>query len=255
MQNISLYDYLKSFIDDEEFIEEFSFLWLYYGLTPKEKLDRQDIGISLSQLYIGLDCKTTEVGITKSHYLIKEVDNETAYENALNGNYSKTMYGLTSYDKVDPDLNKDVGVFVVVIGDHIKNWQEYKSVEYKNKKKEVTQELLEVVYKYFPQAKDHIRVLEIGTPHTMKCYINNSEGAVYGWDQNVKQGGFNRLSNKSDFSNVFLAGAWTNPGGGFEGAITGGVLTAERILKEENTAKKYIKDDSGDLIEADMPLK
>ena len=36
MQDISLYNYLKSFIDDEKFIEEFSFLWLYYGLPPKK---------------------------------------------------------------------------------------------------------------------------------------------------------------------------------------------------------------------------
>ncbi|MEG1650163.1 MAG: FAD-dependent oxidoreductase, partial [Rikenellaceae bacterium] len=41
----------------------------------KKKLDKQDIGISLSQLYVGLDCKTTEVGIKKADYLINNVDN------------------------------------------------------------------------------------------------------------------------------------------------------------------------------------
>lgn len=355
LQTISLYDYLKSFIDDDAFIEEFSFLWLYYGLPPKklnalyylvawvsyhiggtfyvkggsgklsevfvseikknsgevylsseivkidieenkvtaiytkkgykykadkfifacdpkhlislmnnendvvinykEKLDKQDVGISLSQLYIGLDCKTTEVGITKSDYFITEVDHEIAYENAINGEYSKTNIGITSYDVLDPELNKNTGVFVVVSGDHIKNWPIYKSDDYKRKKEEVTNEILDIVYKYFPKVKGHIKVLELGTPYTMKRYTNNSDGAVYGWEQNVKQGGFNRLSNKSDFSNVFLAGAWTNPGGGFEGAITGGILTAERILriisKIENNTKEY----NNGLIEPDMSLK
>lgn len=355
LQDISLYDYLKSFVNDEEFIKEFSFLWLYYGLPPKqlnalyylvawvsyhiggtfyvkggagklsdtfvseikknggevylsneivkidvegkrvtaihtkkgqvyeaekfifacdpnhlinlmdsnndvvinykEKLDKQDIGISLSQLYIGLDCKTTEVGITKADYFITEVDHEIAYENALNGEYLKTSIGITSYDVLDPELNKDTGVFVAVFGDHIKNWPTYKSDEYKVKKEEVTNEILALVYKYFPQVKGHIKVLELGTPHTMKRYTNNSEGAVYGWEQNIKQGGFNRLSNKSDFSNVFLAGAWSNPGGGFEGAITGGILTANRILKEDNKVKRNIKEDNDDLIEPDMSLK
>ena len=352
MQDISLYNYLKSFIDDEKFIEEFSFLWLYYGLPPKKlnalfymlawisyhiggtfyikggagklsdtfveeikknggevylsneivkidiegnnvtavhtrrgnkydaekfifacdpnhlinlmdnnnenvieykkKLDNNDVGISLSQLYIGLDCKTTEVGITKADYFISNgVNYEDAYKNILEGNYSDNILGLTSYDVLD----KDVGVFVVVFGDHIKNWPQYKSEEYKRKKEEVTNEILENVYKNFPNVKGHIKVLELGTPHTMKRYTNNTQGAVYGWEQNIRQGGFNRLSNKSDFNNVFLSGAWTNPGGGFEGAITGGILTAERILKEDSKIKNNIKVNNNDLSDPDIPLK
>lgn len=355
MQNISLYDYLKSYVDDDKFIEEFSFLWLYYGLPPKKlnalfymlawisyhiggtfyieggagklsdtfveeikrnggevflsneitkinsedrtitsictkkgdkyeaekfifacdpnhllnlmdnkneavikykkKLDNQDIGISLSQLYIGLDCKTTEVGITKADYFISNgISHEDAYINMINGDYSKSMWGLTSYDVLDPNLNKDIGVFVVVFGDHIKNWPEYKSDEYKRKKEEVTSEILNKIYEKFPKVKEHIKILELGTPHTMKRYTNNTNGAVYGWEQNIEQGGFNRLSNKSDFSNVFLSGAWTNPGGGFEGAITGGILTAERILREESKIKNNIKSNNDDLIEPDMLL-
>lgn len=357
MQNITLYDYLKTFVDNEDFIEEFSFLWLYYGLPSKklnalfymlawvsyhiggtfyvkggagklsdtfadeikanggdiylsnevikidvegkkvvaihtkkggvyeadnfifacdpnrlitlmdsnnkftanykEKLDKEDIGISLSQLYIGLDCKTTEVGIKKGDYLISKVDSETAYENILKGDYLNSAFGITSYDILDKDLNKDVGVFVVVIGDHIKNWPEYKSLQYKNKKEEVTEELLKLVYEYFPEVKGHIKVLELGTPHTMKRYTNNSEGAVYGWEQNIKQGGFNRLSNKSDFRNVYLAGSWTNPGGGFEGAITGGVLTAERMLREDKIAldkSAKVTEEDNDLVVPDMDV-
>ena len=89
----------------------------------------------------------------------------------------------------------------------------------------------------------------------MKRYTNNTQGAVYGWEQNIRQGGFNRLSNKSDFNNVFLSGAWTNPGGGFEGAITGGILTAERILKEDSKIKNNIKVNNNDLSDPDIPLK
>ncbi len=223
----------------------------------KNKLENNDIGISLSQLYVGLDCKTTEVGITKGDYLINTADHEVSYESALKGDYSNTSYGITSYDILDPDLNKDVGVFVVVVADHIKNWPSYKSDEYKAKKEEVKEELLELVYRYFPDVKDHIKVVELGTPHTMKRYTNNSQGAVYGFEQNIKQGGFNRLSNKADFTNVYLAGSWTNPGGGFEGAITGGILTAERLLREEEIAlDKSVKvtEENDDLVVPDMDI-
>lgn len=351
LQGITLYDYIKSYVNDEKFIEEFCFLWLYYGLPPKklnalfymlawvsyhiggtfyvkggagklsdtfadlikanggdiflssevinidvegskvkaiytksgrieaekfifacdpneviklmdsnnttvnkykENLDKKKVGISLTQLYIGLDCKSTEVGITKADYFIKKADHETCYSNILKGNYKESSFGITSYDMMDKDLNKAVGVIVIVVGDHINTWPEYKSKHYKDKKAEVTEQLLELIDEYFPKVRDHIKVLELGTPHTMKRYTNNSEGAVYGWEQNITQGGYNRLSSKTDFSNVYLAGAWTNPGGGFEGAITGGVFTAERILKEES--KMSVK--SNDLLEKpDMSLK
>lgn len=355
LQSITLYDYLKAFIKDEKLIEEFSFLWLYYGLPPKklnalyyilawisyhiggtfyvkggagkladtfadeikknggdiflsseikkidvdenrvkavytkndtkyeaekfifacdpnhlinlmdnksetvvkykEKLASKKIGISLSQLYIGLDCKTTEVGINKADYFISEVDSETAYENAIKGNYLNTTFGLTSYDILDPTLNKDTGVFVVVFGDNIDNWPEYRSEAYKNKKKQVTEDILDLIYKYFPKVKDHIKIIELGTPHTMKRYTNNSKGSVYGWEQNISEGGFNRLPIKSDFSNVYLSGAWTNCGGGFEGAITGGILTSNRILKDEEVKKETITSKEDALVEPDMDLK
>ena len=355
LQNISLYNYLNSYIEDESLIEEFSFLWLYYGLPPKKlnalyyilawisyhiggtfyvkggagklsdtfaneikknggdiflsseivkienddnivkaiytknkekfeakqfifacdpnhlitlmdnksesvinyknKLDEKEIGISLSQLYIGLNCKTTDVGINKADYFISEINSETSYENAIKGDYLNTTYGITSYDILDPDLNKDVGVFVVVFGDHINNWPEYRSEEYKNKKREVTENILSLIYNKFPKIEGHINVVELGTPHTMKRYTNNTDGAVYGWKQDIKQGGFNRLSIKSDFSNVYLAGSWTNPGGGFEGAITGGILTATRMLKDEKNSIKKIYNEYDDLIEPNIPLK
>ena len=68
----------------------------------------------------------------------------------------------------------------------------------------------------------------------MKRYTNNTDGSVYGWAQSVGQGGFDRLSFKTSFDNTFLAGAWTTPGGGFEGAIDSGILCSNRILKEEH---------------------
>ena len=71
----------------------------------------------------------------------------------------------------------------------------------------------------FPKIKEHIQVIELGTPRTMERYTNNTSGSIYGWAQNTKQGGFNRASFKTPFENAIVVGAWSFPGGGYTGAI------------------------------------
>ena len=336
LQSVTLYDFLKTYVSSEAFIEEFSFLWLYYGLPPKQlnalyyilpwisyhiggtfyiqggagklsdtlrdaieakgssvyllsevtsiNLNQDKIqsvttkkgitftaehfiiacdpnyilglikdsstsiqdykdqladlknGISLSQIYIGLDCPSQELGMTKGDYFIQVADHEKTYEAILNGDYDKMSFGLTCYDILDPTLNnQSQGVICIVIGDLMKNWPEYKSEAYKEQKQKLANLLIAQVEKTFPHIKEHIKVLEVGTPHTMKRYTNNTEGSVYGWAQNVGQGGFDRLSFKTPFTNTLLAGAWVSPGGGFEGAILSGVICADRLLRQMHT--------------------
>ncbi|MEG2919048.1 MAG: FAD-dependent oxidoreductase [Clostridium sp.] len=213
----------------------------------KEKLASLEKGISLTQLYIGLDCKSKDIGIEKGDYFIEVTKNAETYKAIKCGDYENMSYGVTSYDILDPNLNGEKqGVIAIVIGDTIDNWPEYKSEEYKKQKQIVTEKLLDKAEKVFPNLRKHIKVLELGTPHTMKRYTNNSGGAVYGWAQNVNQGGFNRLSFKTPFENTLLAGSWTNPGGGFEGAITSGVMCADRVFRNSEV-KKESKEPTMDL--------
>lgn len=332
LQSISLYDFLKTYVSNEAFIEEFSFLWLYYGLPPKhlntlyyilpwisyhiggtfyiqggagklsdtlkaaieskgshvyllsevvkiatynekitsvttkkgvtftseqfiiacdpshiwglihdsspsvksykDQLSHLKNGISLSQVYIGLDCPSHKLGMTKGDYFIHVTDHEQTYKSILNGNYNHMNFGLTCYDILDPSLNgKEQGVICMVIGDQIENWPAYKSDAYKEQKQKLADTLITQAEKSFPHIREHIKILEVGTPHTMKRYTNNTGGSVYGWAQSVGQGGFDRLGFKTSFTNVLLAGAWSNPGGGFEGAILSGVMCADRLLR------------------------
>ncbi|WP_236692883.1 hypothetical protein [Aneurinibacillus tyrosinisolvens] len=48
----------------------------------------------------------------------------------------------------------------------------------------------------------------------------------------MKQAGMKRTSQKTPFSHLSLVGAWTQPGGGFQGAATSGFMEAQRIHKK-----------------------
>jgi len=343
LQSITLYDFLKQYVKDEDLIEDFSFLWVYYGAPPKklsaffylvpwtsyhiggsyyikggggalsealaknliqyggeivlknevidvkvegdkivsistkkgdtytadtfilgcspihffglmdsnhpkvkeykQNLDKIKLGMSVTQLYIGLDVKSFEIGIDKSEYFLHNVSHEDAFECVKNGDFNNSPYLLTSYDNMDKTLNpKDnVGVVTITVGDFVHNWPTYKTAEYKEKKKEVANILIDRIEKRFPGFKQHIKVVEVGTPHTMERYTNNTDGMVYGFDQCVGQSCFDRLPSETILSNTYLASAWTMPGGGYEGVIVSGFSTAERIIRDSKKANNTIE--------------
>lgn len=193
--------------------------------------------MSASQLYLAIDCSTKEVGINNPYIFINKCNSSTFFNNIKNGNLNNLSVVITSYDKMDPSLNKHGAFLNIATVDFASNWPEHGTEEYKAKKEEVTQLLLNELYSMFPKIKDHIQVVELGTPRTMERYTNNSGGSIYGWAQNTKQGGFNRPSFKTPFDNAIVVGAWSFPGGGYSGAMLSGYLGAQRLLAKENAPK------------------
>lgn len=338
LQNISLYDFLKEYTNNEKLIDTFSFLWLYYGLPAKKlnalyyllawisyhiggtyyleggggafskafsdiieenggkiilkeeviklntqnnkitsvetnkgtiikgdtfiingcpenifnKIDNKQLintyiknlknkekCISLTQLYIGTDINPANIGIKKADlFFDNEESSDLGYEHIKNKNYEKTHFGIVNYNLLDNNLNKNTGFLAVTIGDFIENWPERSTNEYKKRKEEIKEILLNRVIKLFPDLKNHIVITELATPRTMERYTNNINGAVYGFAQNLENGGFNRTSFKTPLSNTFLCSAWTQPGGGYEGALSSALILSKMLMKKEQNIQK-----------------
>ena len=67
---------------------------------------------------------------------------------------------------------------------------------------------------------------ETSTPLTNVRYSLNPSGAIYGFAQTVDQTIAGRLPARTPIENLFLAGAWTNPGGGMSAAMLSGIDAA-----------------------------
>lgn len=214
-----------------------------YKLLPEGVLEEKEvkkilgdkIGCTLSQLYLGLDCNPSELNIPDDEvFILGDGSHEENYSLSLEGSYEKASFLLTNYNGMDKNLNEyNNGVLTVTYIDNYDNWSKDR-VEYKKQKEEVTEKIIERVEEYYKGVKDHIVVKELGTPMTMERYTGNPKGAVYGYDQSVKQAGRHRLKSLTSIKNLSLVGAWVNPGGGYEGSISGGITEAQRILKEDN---------------------
>jgi all-trans-retinol 13,14-reductase len=73
---------------------------------------------------------------------------------------------------------------------------------------------------------------EIGTPLTNLRYTSNYRGAIYGWDQTLDNSMPRRLAHKTPVKNLYLAGAWTQPGHGYSAVIPSGLECFGEIMKE-----------------------
>jgi len=106
---------------------------------------------------------------------------------------------------------------------------------YKSKKKEVAETLINRLNDMYPGIKDAVDYYEVGTAKTIKRYTLNPGGSVDGFAQIPSQAGKNRLSQESAVENLYFASAWTEPGGGFGAALGSGYMVANKILKREKS--------------------
>jgi hypothetical protein len=150
------------------------------------------------------------------------------------GDWSKRSFIFVDYGRIDAQLappEKSVGAICGV--DYLKNWEGLSKDEYKAKKEEVAQILLQRLEKQFPGIRESIEYYEVATPKTIQRFTSNPDGSVYGFTQSKEQSGMKRLRNNFLIPNLYFASAWTFPGGGFEGTIMAGFLAALQMNRDK----------------------
>jgi phytoene dehydrogenase-like protein len=82
-----------------------------------------------------------------------------------------------------------------------------------------------------PGLSEAIEVKEIGSPLTNWRYTSNYRGAIYGWDQTLNNTGPNRMPHTTPIKNLYLAGAWTQPGHGYGAVVPSGLQCFGEIMR------------------------
>lgn len=203
----------------------------------RSKIRRNKIGCSLSQLYIGLDCQTSQLGLEQEEtFVCCGNTHEEDFHKSMANRYEESGYLLTNYCSMDQSIiHDDQGVLTMTFLDDYESWN-LEDEEYLLKKENVRIQMLERLYRDYPRLQGHVVVAELATPKTMERMTKNKAGAVYGYRQDVKQTGRRRLKSDIGVEHMSLVGAWVTHGCGYEGTITGAILEASRIhsiLKRE----------------------
>lgn len=101
--------------------------------------------------------------------------------------------------------------------------------EYEAFKAELTEHLLETLYRHQPQLRGALDFCELGTPLSSEWYQWNEQGEIYGIDHTVQRFEQHWIHCQTPIKGLYLTGADTVTAG-VGGALMAGVLTATRML-------------------------
>jgi phytoene dehydrogenase-like protein len=207
-----------------------------HSTSLTQQISSKTISCSLLSLYLGFKTDVEKFGVKHYSNFIQGNDVKTlkdVHPNQL-GDWSKRSFIFVDYGKIDTQLApspKSVGSICAV--DYLKNWEGLSKEDYKAKKEEVAQVLLQRLEKQFPGIRESIEYYEVATPKTIQRYTLNPKGTAYGFMQSKDQTGTKRFRNNFLISNLYFASAWAFPGGGFEGTIMGGFLAALQMNRDK----------------------
>ncbi len=220
-----------------------------YASTLTQMIGSHPESTSLLCMYFGFNQKVDQFGVKYYSNFIKGEGVKTlkdVHPNQL-GDWHKRSFIFVDYEKVDAGLappNKAAGVICAV--DYLKYWENLSDKEYKAKKEEVAQILIRRLEEQFPGIQETIEYYEVSTPKTIKRFTANPSGAVYGFAQTLELTASKRFRNNFLIPNLYFASAWAFPGGGFEGSVMGGFLSALQMNKDkiwlDTDTEKYSDD-------------
>ncbi len=207
------------------------------------RLEKMEPSLSMYATYLGLDCAPSRVGIPMGNFFYNHgFDWNESYRRIMDNEVEHKDWCITSNEGLDDAMCPTGGGIVSAVElTPAADWLDLDDDAYLERKKLVAEKLLNKYEQRFPGLKDHVVVHEMGTPRTIARFSKNHRGAVCGLAQTLDQSNSKRLVNRTPIPGLFLTGAWTWSGGGYEGAMMSGVQTASAVMAETRSPYKVSK--------------
>lgn len=201
------------------------------------KLQAMQPAMSAFQIYIGLNCPLSALGVGPDEYSIfvsNDRDSTRQFAKMREGSldYGSAGWFLNFFSNIDPSLaptgKSTLGIIALVSGE---NWKGLSKDQYRARKKALVEVLLDQAELRLPGLLQHIEVVEAGSPNTMKKYTGSYMGSINGFEQSVEQAGLlRRFPMRYPVKGLYQVGAWTFPGGGYVGAMLSARMLVDRYL-------------------------
>lgn len=196
-------------------------------------LGRREIGLGSVNVYLGVNRSPEELGVTEHEFFLnRDYDADDHYDRMCNLRAPGGMVAAC-YNSVIPDVSPPgTSLLTLTTLSSGKPWRDVPPEKYVEVKTRVAEEMLDMTEQVLPDLRRYAEVIEVSTPITNMRYSGNIDGAIYGfanhpWDHTVL-----RLGQKGPLDGMYLAGAWTQPGGGFQPAISSGQAVAALIRRD-----------------------
>jgi phytoene dehydrogenase-like protein len=231
VSNANAPDTFRKMLDDQDLVK-----------ATLAKMEKYSISLSTFQVFLGLKKDLVrELGIKDTEIFYNTgYDVEEDYKAMVRGDFTNPGFGATLYDNLykgySPEGKNTLSIMTL---QGFGPWEKYEADyfagrkdAYKAEKLRMADILIDQAEKVLlPGLRKAIEVRDAATPLTNVRYTANTRGAIYGWDQTLDNSGQSRFPQRTPIKNLFLAGAWTFPGGGYGACIPSGLLCFAEIMK------------------------
>ncbi len=221
----------------------------HFSPQTVERIRSLRMALPLFCVYAGLDIDLAAKGFPNAnHYVFSGYDFEAAYDELEAGKLSsKTMTYITTASLKDPVSRHlappgctnvqimtlaplDYSVWNVERGP-TEGGRYHRDPEYRRRKEEVCDHLLESAEAVIPGLRRHLVWKEAATPVSQERFTRSTGGTSYGIEMSADQAGPFRVGPRTEVPGLFLCGASTPSGPGISGVMRSGVDAAGQVLE------------------------
>lgn len=207
-------------------------------LAPLQKVD---LSAATLCLYAGFKGSAAELGLPKTNYWVYPTfdhdHNVSSFESGQNPAMPLIYISFPSAKDPAWDAHYPHKATVEIVAPTLPQWfAKWKGTtwgkrgaEYEAFKAQLTEQLLETLYKHQPQLRGALDFCELGTPLSTEWYQWNEQGEIYGIDHTVQRFDQHWIHSQTPIKGLYLTGADTVTAG-VGGALMAGVMTATRML-------------------------
>jgi phytoene dehydrogenase-like protein len=196
-----------------------------------KELGARTIGTSAVTVFLGMDADPAEMGIRETtNFITQTTDNDLAYATFKTLEAPKAML-FTCYDVEDPGFSPQgtcQGALVALA--YSEPWLSIRPRQYYETKYRFAQDMLNLLYKVFPDCQNHMEEVDVATPLTHMRYLGHPGGAIYGFEQSARDSEI-FLDSSSPITGLYHAGAWVGMGG-FQPTLMSGQSAARKVIRK-----------------------
>jgi len=214
-----------------------------------EQLQKVKPSVAHVSLYLGLEGSPEELQIPKTNHWIypAEGDHDTCVKNYLNDLSKPFPVVYISFPCAkDPDWSNrypgksSIDIITLIPYETFEEWSDTswkkRGDDYESIKENITNRLLQELYKHLPQVEGKIVHQELSTPLTTKHFVNYQTGEIYGLDHTPSRFRQPFLKPRTPIKNFYLTGQDIATAG-VAGALFSGVLTSIAITGKNILSK------------------
>jgi all-trans-retinol 13,14-reductase len=214
-----------------------------------ENLQKVERSVAHSCLYIGLDGSPEELQLPKTNYWIYpgDLDHDGCvdrYLEDLNAPFPVVYISFPSAK--DPSWSErypnksTIDIITLVPYEAFAEWDGSRWMkrgdDYDNLKENITNRLLEALFKQLPHLRDKVAYHELSSPLTTQHFVNYDKGEIYGLDHTPNRFRQRFLKPRTPIKNFYLTGQdIVSAGVGaalFSGVLTSSAMTGANIMKK-----------------------